>query len=484
MRYDCSIVWLRRDLRLRDNTALHEAAKHSAQICLTFVLDPLLLRSERVGAPIVQFFFSALQALRDELRHMGSDLVLLEGPFDRELMTLARNVGAKALFFNEDFEPGAIERDRSVKRTFEQSGIAVHHFVDHVYASASEVLSDYGEPYRVFSPYKRKWLQHQRLSRKAPVASERLGAGQLLLASELPQSQAVPKPEKYGHRSSADFPCGSEAVARTALKSFLRKGGPAGRYAIDRNFPQRDGTSHLSPHLRAGTIGIRTCIAAALRACDERAERTNIDAWLSELIWRDFYQQILRNFPYVAQGPFASIAEGLQLRNCENEFTAWSTARTGYPIVDAAMTQLNRYGWMHNRLRMVVASFLSKHLLTDYRKGVRYFEQHLCDADMAANNGGWQWASSTGTDAAPYFRIFNPTLQSRHFDPDGTFIKSMLPALRHVPGDYIHEPWKLPPLLASEAHFEIGKHYPLPIVDHQTARKRAIAAYDLVTRKK
>lgn len=479
--YNCSIVWLRRDLRLSDNTALHHAARHSARICVAFVLDPMLLRSERVGAPIVQFFFSALQALREDLRRMGSDLVLLEGAFAGELMALARNVKAQALFFNEDYEPVAIERDRSVQHAFEQSGIAVHHFVDHVYAGASKVLSDSGEPYRIFTPYKRKWLQHQHLSGKAPFPSERLHAGQLLLASELPPSQTVPKPETYSHRSSTDFPCGSEA-ARMALTSFLRKGGAGRRYAVDRNFPGRNGTSHLSPHLRAGTIGIRTCIAAAVRAAGGGEERANIEVWVSELIWRDFYQQILKNYPHVSSKPFRTVAEGLQLRNCDAEFAAWCTARTGYPIVDAAMTQLNRYGWMHNRLRMVVASFLSKHLLQDYRKGERYFEQHLCDADTAANNGGWQWASSTGTDAAPYFRVFNPSLQSRHFDPQGAFIKSMLPELRHVPDDFIHEPWRLPPLLAAEARCEIGKDYPHPIVDHEMARKRAVEAYARVMR--
>nr|MDQ6932531.1 deoxyribodipyrimidine photo-lyase [Candidatus Eremiobacteraeota bacterium] len=334
-RYDCSIVWLRRDLRLSDNAALHQAAKHSARICMAFVLDPVLLRSERAGAPIVQFFFSALQALREDLLRRQSDLVLLEGASDRELMTLARSVNAQALFFNEDYEPGAVERDRCVERAFEQSGIAVHHFADHVYASASELLSDSGEPYRLFAPYKRRWLQQQRLSRKTPFPSQRLSAGQLLIGSELPRSQAVPKPEAYGHRSSADFPCGSEAGARAALTSFLRKGGPALRYAIDRNFPGRNGTSHLSPHLRAGTIGIRTCIAAAAQAAGEGDERTDMDVWLSELIWRDFYQQILRNFPHVVSEPFRSVV-GLQLRNCDAEFAAWCTARTGYPIVDAA----------------------------------------------------------------------------------------------------------------------------------------------------
>ena len=475
--YDRSIVWLRRDLRLRDNTALYQAAKRSVRICLAFVLDPELLRSQRVGAPIVQFFFTALDALRGELRQLESDLVILEGAFDRELIALVHNVGAQAVFFNEDYEPSAVTRDDSVTMSLKAAGIAVHRFVDHVYFNAEELRGASGEPYRIFTPYKRKWLELQRFSQKAPVSSEPLRRGQLLLATELPQSQAVPAPERYGHQSSSNFPRGSEAGARSALRQFLTKGGPAESYPVDRNFPSRNGTSHLSAHLRAGTIGVRTCIAAAERAGNQRGKRASLDVWISELIWRDFYQQVLKNFPQVATEPFRHEAAGLEYLNREEEFAAWCTARTGYPIVDAAMTQLNRYGWMHNRLRMVVASFLSKHLLVDYRKGERYFEQHLCDADMAANNGGWQWAGSTGTDAVPYFRIFNPTLQSRHFDPQGAFIRSMLPGLRQVSDEFIHEPWKLPPLLAREAGCEIGKDYPFPIVDHESARKRAIATY-------
>ncbi|MDQ6826152.1 MAG: DNA photolyase family protein [Candidatus Eremiobacteraeota bacterium] len=464
---------------MRDNTALHEAAQQSARICVAFVLDPVLLRSQNMGAPIVQFFFSALERLRTELRQLGSELVLLEGAFEKELLVLARRVGAQAIFFNEDYEPSAVVRDASVQRTLEHAGFAVHQFVDHVYASADEVRSASGEPYRVFTPYKRRWLEQYRVSAKAPLPSKQVGTGKFVARCDVLESKPVPRPEDYGHRSSSDFPTGSEARALAILQSFLRTGGAAGSYGDDRNFPARNGTSHLSPHLRAGTIGIRACIAAAVRARQGRdsSQCTSIDIWISELIWRDFYQQILKNYPHVASGPFQSAAAGIRFREADSDFRAWCDARTGYPIIDAAMSQLNQYGWMHNRLRMVVASFLSKHLLLDYRRGERYFEQHLCDADRAANNGGWQWASSTGTDAAPYFRIFNPTLQSRHFDPDGTFIKSMLPALQHVPIQYVHEPWALPPLLAAQSRCDIGKDYPFPIVDHETGRTRAIATY-------
>ena len=200
-------------------------------------------------------------------------------------------------------------------------------------------------------------------------------------------------------------------------------------------------------------------------------------AWLGELIWRDFYHQLLAAHPRVAREPFVSAANAIAYVNDDGAYRAWCEGRTGYPIVDAAMAQLNETGWMHNRLRMIVASFLTKHLLIDYRLGERYFEQHLADADLAANNGGWQWSASTGTDASPYFRVFNPTLQGTTFDPDGAFVRAMLPALRAVPANYVHRPWALPPLLQAEYGCVIGRDYPAPIVEHAWARQRALAVY-------
>ncbi len=269
-----------------------------------------------------------------------------------------------------------------------------------------------------------------------------------------------------------------ESVARKLLERFI-SGGTIDAYAHDRDFPAISGTAHLSPHLRAGTIGIRTCVDAARAARSERrgAAAAGIDTWLGELIWRDFYQQILLNFPRVATGPFDERAKKLQYRTSKPDWEAWCAGRTGYPLIDAAMRQLNAYGWMHNRLRMIVASFLTKDLLLDYRRGEGYFEQHLVDGDKAANNGGWQWSASTGTDAAPYFRIFNPVTQSKRFDPEGAFIRRMVPELAEISGDAIHAPWTLGPLDARAAGVVLGETYPEPIVDHAKARLRALAAY-------
>ena len=455
-RYERSVVWLRRDLRLGDNAALGAAAEQSGRVLLTFVLSPPLLRSDRMGVPLVQAFFGALRALRDDLRARGSDLALLEGEFAAELVGLCKRTGASALFYNEDSEPQARERDARVESALRAAGIAAHGCLDHVYFGADEVTQGGGAPYKVFTPYKRRWIEQARVARKKPFSAP--AARLFAPRAEIGETRAVPAPEDFGHASSPAYACPDEATATAALRRFVL--GPIHVYARDRDFPALAGTSQLSPHLRAGTIGIRTCVEAAFEA--------GADVWLSELIWRDFYHMILRHFPRVASGPFLEAATAIEWRDAPADFERWCAGRTGYPIVDAAMMQLNTTGWMHNRLRMIVASFLSKHLLIDWRLGERYFEQHLSDADLAANNGGWQWAASTGNDPVPYFRIFNPILQSRKFDPDGTFIRKMLPQFEDVALPFLHEPWKSP---------EPIRNYPAPVVEHRFARARALAAY-------
>jgi deoxyribodipyrimidine photo-lyase len=476
VRHPVSIVWFRRDLRLADHVALERALRASERVVCAFVLDPELLRGPRVGAPIVSFFMDSLAQLRRQLRGLGSDLALLEGDFATELRGLVARVGASALYFNLDYETSARARDAHVVATLRGEGVHVESFTDHVYFAADETRKADGAPYTVFTPFKRRWLERLESDPRPPVAS--LPSADKLLARErIGDTRAVPEPAHYGHARSEHFPKGGEAIGREALERFI--GERIGAYAAERNVPAVPGTSYLSPHLRAGTVGIRTCVHAALtaRASARGGRAAGIDTWVSELIWREFYQHVLANFPHVETEPFLAAAKALTYRDAPAEWQAWCEGRTGYPIVDAAMVQLNTYGWMHNRLRMIVASFLSKDLLIDYRLGERYFEQHLADADVAANNGGWQWSSSTGTDAAPYFRVFNPTLQSKKFDPDGTFIRRMLPQLAALPNAALHEPWTLSPLEAETLRFRLGRDYPHPIVDHAEARARALAAY-------
>jgi deoxyribodipyrimidine photo-lyase len=450
-----AIVWLRRDLRLDDNVALAAAASDASELCIAFVLDPELLAGPRMGAPLVQVFFSALAELRADLRRRGSDLALLQGDAGERLVELARRTGAGAVYFNEDYEPHAIARDDSVRARLEIAGIEVSRHLDHVYIGADEISSGSGSAYKVFAPYYRRWYELHRIAPRAPVPSAHAIEGKLLSRAEIGTTRDVPELAEFGFTGSPEFPVSSEALARKRLTTFARTGGAIERYAHDRDVPALDGTSALSPHLRAGTIGIRTCVA---HARDPK--------WLQELAWRDFYQAILRHFPHVAGAPFVAAAAGIAWSGDRAGFQAWCDGRTGFPIVDAAMRQLNRTGWMHNRLRMIAASFLTKDLLVDWRWGERYFERHLADADLAQNNGGWQWAASTGTDAVPYFRIFNPVTQGKKIDPDGTFVRRMLPELANVPDRYVHEPWKQTPAA-----------YPPRIVEHAFARERAIAAY-------
>jgi deoxyribodipyrimidine photo-lyase len=475
-RYPCAIVWLRRDLRLRDNVALAHALRESERVVLAFNLDPGLLGSERVGVPIVQTFFEALAALRADLRARGSDLALLEGDFARNLGVLAERLDARAVFYNLDYEPAAIARDEAVEAALRARGIESHASLDHVVFAADEIRTDAGEPYKIYTPYARRWRERYAAEPRPPVDSLAGLDAALVPRAQIGETRELPTPQAYGFTPLHGVDRCSEAHARALLERFLD--GPVLHYKDRRDIPAQPGTSRLSIQLRAGTIGIRECVArayeAAARARGGAAEQ--VGTWINELIWRDFYQMVLQAFPYVESGPFVKAAAALAWSDDDEHFAAWCEGRTGYPIVDAAMRQLNTTGWMHNRLRMIVASFLTKDLLIDWRRGERYFEQHLADADLAQNNGGWQWAASTGTDAAPYFRIFNPVLQSKKFDPDGTFIRAMIPELAHVTGDAIHAPWEAGPLALGS--------YPPPIVDHREMRARTLAVYEPVLGRK
>jgi deoxyribodipyrimidine photo-lyase len=471
--YARGIVWLRRDLRLDDNVALHAAQRACDDVCLAFVVDPALLRGPRMGAPLTQCFFSAVGALRAELRVCGSDLAVLEDENSGEaIAALAKRLDAGAVFYSVDYEPYAIARDTQAERLLRGAGIDVHASVDHVYFGADEILQRDGSPYRIFTAYRRQWMDRYTAQPRPPL---RTSKKKFSSREAVGASRSNPEAAAFGFETSANFPEASETAANKRLQIFARSS--IGEYDRMRDVPAMSGTSQLSPQLRAGTIGIRRCAAAAENASKANDMRAGAQMWLSELVWRDFYQMILKHFPRVAEGPFLERGEHVRWRRADSEFDAWCEGRTGYPIVDAAMRQLNTYGWMHNRLRMIVASFLTKDLLIDWRRGERYFEHRLADADLAANNGGWQWSASTGTDAVPYFRLFNPVLQAKKFDPDGTFVRSMLPELRGLPDRYIHAPWEMPPIIAAGAGVTIGKEYPEPIVDHAVARERALDAY-------
>ena len=384
---------------------------------------------------------------------------------------------AEAIFFNRDYDPEAIARDARVGDALRRENLHVASFIDHVYYSAKEILKDDGSPYVVFTPFKHRWLQRHEQDPRPPIASLAAVKNKLAATNTIGTTLSVPAPEHYGLRRSTLYPRGGSANAGELLDAFIEERIDA--FADKRNFPALEATSRLSPYLRAGSVGIRTCVHAAseARRRTRPIHRIGVDTWLSGLIVRDFFQAVLANFPRVANEPFLEEAKDLRFPSSEEAFNAWREGRTGYPIVDAAMTQLNTYGWMHNRLRMIAASFLSKHLLLDYRLGERYFEQRLVDAELASNNGGWQGCASMGSDAAPNFRVFNPVIQSEKVDPDGTFIKKMLPALAGLDAKAIHAPWTLTPTQAQAAGLRLGREYPEPIVDHLQARDRATVFY-------
>ncbi len=458
-----AIWWIRRDLRLSDNQALAEALRQAEVVIPAFVLDENLLTSPYVGQSRLAFLLAGLRALDASLRTLGSALVLRRGDPLETLRLLKEETRAEAIFAEADYSPYARERDEKVQRALQlrlQPGLTVH--------PPKNLLKQDGKPYTVFTPFSRMW-------RSLPFPGSPLEAPDRLPI--LPPLESLPIPLSPVHPTESLFPAG-EAEAQDRLERFVATAIRA--YNDDRNRMAMEGTSGLSPYLRFGMLSARQAAWAAMesegRARDAVA-RQGAETWLNELVWREFYAAILYHFPYVMHTAFRAELRQIPWRNDLEDFTAWREGRTGYPVVDAAMRQMNATGWMHNRARMIAASFLVKDLLVDWRWGELYFMQHLLDGDPAANNGGWQWTAGTGTDAAPYFRVFNPILQGRKFDPNGAYVRRWVPELAAVPDKYIHAPWEMPIEVQQKAGCRVGVDYPLPIVDHQQAREWVLAAY-------
>ncbi|MEI6736934.1 MAG: deoxyribodipyrimidine photo-lyase [Pseudomonadota bacterium] len=469
------LFWFRRDLRANDNAGLCQALKSAKKVHCVFVfdreiLDALPTKSDRR----VEFIWESVVALRLALREKGGDLIVRYGHATPTIPSLAKDLAVDAVFTNSDYEPGAISRDSKVAATLQAQNITFESFKDTVIFEKDEVLTLAGKPFSVFTPYKNAWLKKIDESHLQPFPVEqyqdRLAAPVASLGAD-----TLPSLESLGFVRTnilSMVTCGPAGAA--ALRDdFI---GRMAEYKDTRDFPSIRGVSYLSIHNRFGTISIRELATIAYA---ETLKRKNIgaEAWLAELIWREFYVQILWHNPHVVTRAYKPDYAALNWQNDPELFSAWCQARTGYPIIDAAMRQINQTGYMHNRLRMIVASFLTKDLLVDWRWGEKYFADNLNDFDLSANNGGWQWAASTGCDAQPYFRIFNPTTQSERFDPQGRFIRKYLPELQNVPDKYIHAPWTLPQIEAQARNFVIGRDYLLPIVDHAVQRDKALAMF-------
>lgn len=461
---DVALWWLRRDLRLADNPALHAAQQAAARVLPVFVLDPRLMEAA-AGTPRLEFLMASLGALAADLRARGGRLVLGQGDPAEQLAALLGETGAQAVFAELDHTPYARARDARVARRVPLqlvAGPTVQH--------PDSVLKADGSPYTVFGAYRRAW-------RARPLP----GPASLLPAPE--RIETPPGPPGARFPSDGDFtgfPAG-EAEAWRRLERFTRGArAPVYRYDHGRDRLGQQATSQLSPYLRFGALSARQAVVAALRAVEAApgaAARRAAEVWLDELIWREFYVAILHHFPLVQRQSFRPALRAVVWRDDPQAFEAWCEGRTGYPVVDAGMRQLNASGWMHNRARMICASFLTKDLLIDWRRGERYFMQRLVDGDPAANNGGWQWTAGTGTDAAPYFRVFNPVAQGERFDPQGEYVRRWAPELARLPARWIHRPWQAPQEVLRACRVRPGADYPLPIVDHAWARGRALAAY-------
>ncbi len=465
-KHDRVLVWLRRDLRLHDHTALAEATRHASRVAVAFVYDTVILdelsdRSDRR----VFFIHQSLEEVADRLREAGSDLIALPGDPLTEIPALARRLGVDAVYCSHDDDPYALKRDRQVAR--ELGEIQFESFKDHVIFERQEVMNQSGEPYRVYTPYMKAWRSQFDPKMAAPREPD---LGRLWPAAELKSTGNLSLGDIGFEENSLWVPPGS-AGGHERLSGFVKQ---MEEYGERRDYPGIDGTSGLSVHLRHGTVSIRECVRAALNHPSKGAEK-----WFNELIWREFYHMILANFPHVVESSFREEYSSLKWPGKEEHFAAWCEGRTGYPIVDAAMRCINATGWMHNRLRTVCASFLTKDLLVDWRQGEAYFAEKLLDFELASNNGGWQWAASVGVDAQPYFRIFNPILQSRKFDPGGDFIREWVPELKDYSSKTIHFPAEASPMEQISAGCEISTDYPEPVVDHKVQKELAVRLLSL-----
>ena len=485
-KYSTGLMWFRRDLRAYDNAALHHALKSCNQVYCVFVFDREILDSLPGQDRRVEFIWESVSELNEQLallavRHNVKDagLIVQHATASDAIALLSHQLNADAVFTNHDYEPQALARDARVQALLERQGTAFHTFKDHVIFERTEVLTQASKPYSVFTPYKNAWLKKVDAYYLKPYLIDEYAAA--LSALPATHRQGVPTLGDIGFERtnlhSLKIPTGTSGGSQL-FEDFLSR---MNDYGETRNFPAVKGPSYLGVHLRFGTVSIRQLASVALD--QQRAGSEGAAVWLSELIWRDFYAQILANFPHAAHSAFKAEYDNIQWEQGDSAqalFAAWCEGRTGYPLVDAAMAQINQTGYMHNRLRMVVASFLTKDLGLDWRWGERYFAEKLNDFDLSANNGGWQWAASSGCDAQPYFRIFNPSSQSEKFDADGKFIRKYVPALTKLSNKAIHAPWLAAPLELIAAGVEMGKTYPYPVVKHDQARTLTLQRYAVV----
>lgn len=466
-----SIVWFRRDLRVSDNKALYNASVDSDQIIAVYFLTPDQWRKHNDSLKKISFWMEGLLCLQKELQKLNIPLVVYKCKLFRDIPELlnrfAVETNVSRVYFNNEYEYNEVGRDKSVASKLEKNGIQIKSFDDRILIRPGMVITGQGKPYSVFTPFRNNWAK-KILNHDVEVlpVPEPLKKNINFEETDL----KILKPYLISDVIKM-WPAGEKEALRR-LEVFIEN--PVTEYDLNRDIPSINGTSMLSPYLTAGNISPRQCLKAILSLSKDKNTlpdfSNSIGCWLNEIIWRDFYTNVVSEFQRVAKGmAFQLLTDRMEWNYNEEHFTAWKNGLTGYPIVDAAMRQLKVTGWMHNRLRMIVAMFLSKHLFLNWREGEKWFMENLIDGDFAANNGGWQWAASTGTDAAPYFRIFNPYSQSKRFDKNGDFIKRYCPELKAISANALHDPEKLKTQLEAN---EVD--YPEPIVEYSKARLIAI----------
>jgi len=468
-----TIVWFRQDLRLQDNPALIKAAARG-QIIPIYIWDPSQTR--KIGAASKWWLHHSLQALSKSFSDINISLILRSGHPEQVLTDLVQETGADGLFWNRCYEPDLIARDQKIKSHFKDQGLQVESFNGSLCIEPWEVLNGQGLPYKVYSPFWRAALQKIHFPNQDKT-SELIGHDGKLESDQLEDWQFLPKinwdKDFYEHWQPG------EEGAWQKFEAFLENG--LSQYKAGRDFPDLKATSFLSPHLHFGEISLPMIWRRLDMLSDIKPElQTNIAKFKSELGWREFNHHLIYHFPETVDQPFRGAFEAFPWGEDDSHLTAWQQGMTGYPFVDAGMRELWHTGTMHNRVRMVVASFLTKHLLIHWKEGEKWFWDTLLDADLANNIAGWQWAAGSGADAAPYFRIFNPTAQGQKFDPDGAYIRRWVPELKNLPTKYLYEPSVAPKSILEEAGIKMGTDYPMPIVDHKMARERALSAYQQI----
>jgi len=464
------LVWLRNDLRINDNLALNAACRDAdAKVMALFIATPQQWRQHDMAPKQAAFIYDSLLELQQALAERGIELLTLAcDDFAASvdlLVAFCERHRVDALFYNYQYELNERKRDAEAEKRLDRAGVVCQGFDDSVMLAPGSVQTGDGKMYKVYTPFSKAFVRRLQFALPECVSAPKPRSGGAVKLVQTVERFDYPIEEYDRER----FPPGENAALQR-LRHFARQ--PITDYSVTRDTPSVDGTSRLSVYLATGVLSPRQCLHRVLKEHPRALEESRLFTWLNELIWREFYRHLMVAFPALCRHqPFVEWTRHVDWQRNEEHFTAWKTGKTGYPIVDAAMRQMKALGWMHNRLRMITASFLVKDLLIDWHEGERYFMQNLIDGDLAANNGGWQWAASTGTDPVPYFRIFNPTTQGERFDSQGAFIRQWLPELKEVPDSDIHQPQRW----AEKNHKRLD--YPSPIVEHKQARKKTLDAF-------